>query len=842
MFSYFDDKRLQRARRSVFMIVQNGVLNDSRVLKTAQSVRKLGYRVTLFGVHGKRHVETLEYSTFTIKLLPNPRIRLKDEDRWQEDINARDHAAYDRIAAEQILPFVHAQRPDVLHTHDMIGLAVGAALREQGALEGVRWVHDIHEYVAGLDIAPRMQAHYEALEAKAIAWPDALSTVSPTLGALLQREQKLTAPPWLVLNTPRLCDFDPHLPTSVRAAAGICERQTLMVYSGGVKAVRGVDMIIDALRDRQEDYLAIITDSRGPDVDALSAKASALNVQARVQKLPYVPFMNVTSFLRDASVGIHPIRRYPNAEIALPNKLFEYIHAGLPVVTSDNPTMTDFIEREGCGTTFALDDPSTLAERIGEALELAKAPGFQDRLHDTARRHCWEEQEMSLAAIYEEIDPCVATPKAARPSAADENERPPRVLQLPLPQAGQAATLANGLRAEGIDAKSMSIRPNAFGYQCDINIDLQSPNIQTDRSLIHDLARDYDIFHFHVRSLFYRQSYSYGTGFDLMMLRFFGRKIFYQFRGSEIRMASVFKRHSRYAYAGQASANVISKPVEAKQRAFRDYVQAVCHGVLVTDPELQTSVPEAVIVPRALNLDDWSFVGTHKSDRLKVVHAPSNRVTKGTDAVLAAVDRLISEGHNIDFQLVEKLSHDEARKVYKEADIIIDQLRIGWYGVLAVEAMALGKAVVTYIRDDLRHYLPDPRPLEIANPDNLYQVLRGLLDDRDKIATLGERARAYAEDVHDARKIARFLKMIYADFDTTVGDPTHIHDFLKLQLVKKPKAKAVRQGSATKTASRVRHLMQCFEPTYHLGLFVQTWRREGADKAFKRTMAFLRER
>ncbi|MEZ5934509.1 MAG: glycosyltransferase [Alphaproteobacteria bacterium] len=839
MFSYFDEKRLKRARRSVYMIVQNRVLNDSRVLKTAQSVRKLGYRVTLFGVHGRRHIETIEYSTFTIKRLPNARIALADQGAWADDINERDHASYDRVSAEQLLPFFRSDPPDVVHTHDMIGLAVGAVLHEEGALERSRWIHDIHEYVAGLNIAPPMQAHYEAVERKAITWPDALTTVSPTLADLIVEEQGLETPPRLVLNTPRCSDFDPHYPRTIRGALNLGPERPLIVYSGGVKAVRGVDMIVDMLPARPDCRLAIVTDSEGPDVDALDDKAQALGVGERVSKLPYVPFPNVTSFLSSASVGVHPIRRYPNAEIALPNKLFEYVHAGLPVVTSDNPTMKAFIEREGCGTTFPLDEPAKLAEGVDRALDMANTPDFRERLADIARRHCWEEQEKTLAEVYDALDPCPVGQASPVKKGESGEEKPLRVLQLPLPQAGQAAALADGLKAEGVAATSLSIRKNAFGYSSDVDIDLQYPDVKRDRNFFRQLAEDYDVFHFHVRSLLYRRSLTDGSGLDLIMFRLFGRKVFYHFRGSEIRLARAFHRHSPYAYANDDWDDIFADDADARRRGFRDFVQAACNGVFVPDPELQTSVPDAVIVPRALKLEDWPYIGAGQRERLKIVHAPSSRSTKGTDAVLAAIERLRREGHAFDFQLVEKMSHEQARTVYQDADIVIDQLRIGWYGVLAVEAMALGKAVVTYIRDDLRHYLPEPSPLDIANPDNLHLVLRGLLDDRDRVARLGRQARAFVEEVHDAQRIARFLRTIYAEFDGSFVDPTQIHAFLAMQMAGD---KANGRWAAMRAVGRLRRWVQHVEPRRHLGVFVDTWRRQGADKAFKRSMAFLLHR
>ena len=78
-----------------------------------------------------------------------------------------------------------------------------------------------------------------------------------------------------------------------------------------------------------------------------------------------------------------------------------------------------------------------------------------------------------------------------------------------------------------------------------------------------------------------------------------------------------------------------------------------------------------------------------------ILHAPSSRRRKGTEEVIAAC-----EGLDADLVLVEGLHHDEAFERYREADIVVDQLNAGWYGLFAIECMALGKPVVTFLHEE----------------------------------------------------------------------------------------------------------------------------------------------
>ena len=106
-------------------------------------------------------------------------------------------------------------------------------------------------------------------------------------------------------------------------------------------------------------------------------------------------------------------------------------------------------------------------------------------------------------------------------------------------------------------------------------------------------------------------------------------------------------------------------------------------------------VPDAEMIPPGV--DVHAIEPSPPSDRARptIVHAPSSRRRKGTDHVVAAC-----EGLDADLVLVEGLPHDEAFERYREADIVVDQLNAGWYGVFAIECMALGKPVVTFLHDE----------------------------------------------------------------------------------------------------------------------------------------------
>jgi glycosyltransferase involved in cell wall biosynthesis len=144
------------------------------------------------------------------------------------------------------------------------------------------------------------------------------------------------------------------------------------------------------------------------------------------------------------------------------------------------------------------------------------------------------------------------------------------------------------------------------------------------------------------------------------------------------------------------------------------------------------------------------------------VHAASRRDCKGTRFAVKAVDRLINDGHKIDFSLIENTPHSQAMERYAKADIALDQFLIGAYGTFAIEMMALGKPVISYIRNGLYSRYGNP-PILNANIDNLHERIKSLVEDEALRVRLGREGREYIKKVHDSKVVAKRLEGIYSE-------------------------------------------------------------------------------
>jgi hypothetical protein len=159
------------------------------------------------------------------------------------------------------------------------------------------------------------------------------------------------------------------------------------------------------------------------------------------------------------------------------------------------------------------------------------------------------------------------------------------------------------------------------------------------------------------------------------------------------------------------------------------------------------------------------YPSTDSLKPLRVVHAPNHRAFKGTRFLEAAVSELRSEGVPIDLVMVEGVPNAEALAIYRSADIIFDQCMIGFHGYFALEAMALGKPVICYIRDPERYLLSaNECPILNIHRDQLKARLKSLATvERDKLHGLGVKSRAYVENYFSVDAFARRLETAYKD-------------------------------------------------------------------------------
>ncbi len=373
------------------------------------------------------------------------------------------------------------------------------------------------------------------------------------------------------------------------------------------------------------------------------------------------------------------------------------------------------------------------------------------------------------------------------------NEAAPlRVLHCPNNIAGNPSSLARAEREIGLRSVCVAFGPSAFGYTADEMLwdDDAVPSrtkAQLRGRLLARALREFDVVHFNfgqtiappprldlLGSTRLRDRARSAVNehlwlSDLPILRAAGKVVAVTFQGDDARQGDYAADHFRVNASEHVDADYYTPFTDAlKRRAIQrfdrhaDLIYAVNPDLLHVLPERARFIPYASVDPR-----QWTPQPPRRKVRPVVLHAPTHRGVKGTHLVLRAVNELKAAGEDFDFVLVEGLSHEQARALYADADILVDQLLLGWYGALAVELMALGKPVICYVRSEDLGFLPpgmrEDMPLLSAEPATITEVLQQLLRmSAQQRAELGMRGRDYVTRWHDPVRIASGLAGDYA--------------------------------------------------------------------------------
>lgn len=167
--------------------------------------------------------------------------------------------------------------------------------------------------------------------------------------------------------------------------------------------------------------------------------------------------------------------------------------------------------------------------------------------------------------------------------------------------------------------------------------------------------------------------------------------------------------------------------------------------------------PEHVIVPHSSICE---VISKTENKRIQIVHAPSAPVAKGSEYIISVIDQLKKVRNDFDFHLLQNISNNEYQRRLGDADILIDQIIWGSYGVASMQALQAGKAVVAYLSEsNINDFFSDECPIINANPETLYQKLLELLDNKDlnQIKINGQK---YYNKMHSPNVVAKKLLQV----------------------------------------------------------------------------------
>ncbi len=366
-------------------IVRNPVSHDSRVLKETATLRDLGLfaAVEIAGFHEPGYAEHED---------------LDGRHLWRVVLNSRSlpknlpgqAVKYAEWRRRLLVHYRH--RPlSVIHCHDLDPLPIAVRLKR---LTGAKLVYDAHELeteqTASWSLRKTLMRRTERM---CMPWVDTMITVSPSIQDWYNR-----AYPGLAITLVRNVPQRPAkaiVPVDLRRRLGVPEDALLFLYLGGLAPGRGIENILAAFASVHVNHHLLLL-GNGPLAKTV---ADACALCSRLHYLPAVPPDQVLDYAAGADIGVSLIQdTCLSYRYCLPNKLFESVIAGLPVLVSDLPDQRRFVEEYRAGWVCEPDIPSIIATLCN--IDRVNWQAMRVGLVERTRELGWHLEAAKLSELY----------------------------------------------------------------------------------------------------------------------------------------------------------------------------------------------------------------------------------------------------------------------------------------------------------------------------------------------------------------------------------------------------------------------------------------------------------
>lgn len=350
-----------------------------------------------------------------------------------------------------------------------------------------------------------------------------------------------------------------------------------------------------------------------------------------------------------------------------------------------------------------------------------------------------------------------------------------RILHLPLNVAGGPQGMAEGERSLGHQATVLTTEQPGFGFSSETHVDVHSggplARLWKSARLLAEIRSGYDLYDFGFGSSLLHFPRAGLMHLDLPFYDRSAKKVF-TYQGCDARQRQgIIDRNQAAGNPVAACFNdgcyegaCLSGQRDSIRRRAIDKAARYADHMFALNPDLVAFLPQGCgsFLPYAIA--GFHALPTKRTPFFQdgvvhVVHAPTQRGVKGSDVILTILDELDREmPGRLRVTLVEGKTVDQARDIYASADLLIDQLLVGWYGGVAVEAMKIGLPVIGYINDLYTDVVPSglmaDLPIIRATPFTVKEVLRKVLREREQLPDVAAAGRAFVDKWHDPAKVA----------------------------------------------------------------------------------------
>ena len=373
--------------KKVISIVLNNFKNDSRVLKEGISLQKAGFDVKVIALHdpGQKEFET-------VANIPVHRVKLQSRE-WSKNKVVQLFKYFEflyRVTKEY-------RNADIVHCNDLNALPIGVLIKLLN--RDTKIVYDAHEF----EINDKPNENPLSIKLKyflekfLIKYANRVITVSDSIANEYSKLYGIKKPA-LVLNTPPFKKIDKK--DLFREELGIGKDKTIFLYQGGLSTGRGIEILLEAFKQIKDSKSVIVFMGYGVLEDTIKeASREYENIYFHEAVTPDV----LLDFTSSADFGISTIEdSCLSYRYCLPNKMFEYLMAEIPVIVSNLYEMKKFVETHNIGVVAKENTAEGLREAIQRALALDKQE-LEVNIQKVKKIYNWEDQERVLCNMYREL-------------------------------------------------------------------------------------------------------------------------------------------------------------------------------------------------------------------------------------------------------------------------------------------------------------------------------------------------------------------------------------------------------------------------------------------------------
>ena len=366
--------------KKILVSVINDLATDQRVKKMCQTISELGFEITLIGrkLGNSLPMDARPYRVKRMKLI------FEKGPLFYAEYNIRLFC---------MLLFGHA---DLLVSNDLDTLLPNYLISK---IKRIPLVYDSHEYfteVPELVDRPLVQKVWKIIERAIFPKLTDVITVNDSIAELFYQDYGLK--PVVVRNIPPLRSVNR---TSTRSILGLPEDKHILILQGaGINVHRGAEELIEAMPAITNAILLII--GGGDVLDILKNRVKELDLSQRVIFKARMPYPELIQYTCLADVGLTLDKDTNlNYKYSLPNKLFDYIQAGIPVVSSPLPEIQNIIDTYKVGCYIPDHNPENIANKINEVLaDQEQMKEWKNNCSFAAQDLNWEKEEIKVIDIY----------------------------------------------------------------------------------------------------------------------------------------------------------------------------------------------------------------------------------------------------------------------------------------------------------------------------------------------------------------------------------------------------------------------------------------------------------